>query len=117
MIYNGYDYLSREETSELVKRHQGAPKLRGNSWVYFDGLEYSLESYDTIVMTWNPFTHTLTVPHNAFDWSNTTRRHISEFLRKYVDYLDYYTVKGFIVDAAIGEFIELFNRQVKIVCV
>lgn len=117
MLYNGYDYMSREETSELNKRHKDAVRLRGNSWVYFDGACQTLVSYDTTIMSWNMFAHTLYVNHDAFEYSNTTCRHISEFLRKYVDLLDYYTVKGFITDAYVDQHIDLFNGQVTIVCV
>lgn len=119
MMYDRYDYLSREETSELSKRHKDGVRLRGNSWVYDDGESLTLVSYDTTIMTLHRTkpVMTLCIDCRACEYSNSTCRHISEFARKYLYNLgiDYYTIKGFIVDATPGQSVDLYNGQLTLV--
>lgn len=120
-MYEWYDHLSREETSALTNRHKNGERLRGNSWVYKDENETRLVSYDTeiirLVKSGKYSEIELYVNQKAFEYSRTTCRHISEFASKYLRTygIDYYTIRGFIVDAAIGEFIELGN--VWLICI
>lgn len=119
MMYDYCDYLSREETLELSHRHSEGKRLRGNSWVYDDGDSMSLVSYDTTIMTVHRTDPVIiSIDCRACEYSKSTCRHISEFASKYLRQfgVDYYTIKGFIVDAIPGQTIDLYNGQVTLVC-
>lgn len=119
MMYDSYDYLSPDETLKLNHRHCDGKRLRGNSWVYDDGETLSLVSYDTTIMTLHRTSPVmvLSIDCRACEYSNTTCRHISEFCRVYLRALgiDYYTIKGFIIDAIPGQSVELYNGQLTLV--
>ena len=100
MMYDRYDYLSREQTSNLQRDMRGAGMKRyhGNSFINQNGDDVELYSYKTFIASWNKGNGILWVNGGAFDYSATTCRHISKFLQDYTD-LDYYEVKGWITFA------------------
>ena len=119
MMYDSYDYLSPEETRVLNHRHSTGKRLRGNSWVYDDGESFSLVSYDTTIITVHRTDPVIiSIDCRACEYSNSTCRHISEFAAQYLRAygVDYYTIKGFITDAQVGQSVDLYNGQVTLVC-
>ena len=83
-------------------------KLRGNSFVKHEGSKVCMRSYDTPICDYDVNTATLYVTPFAYEYSNTTCRHISVFINKYVpavacDNVTYAMIKDFVTYAGIGE--------------
>jgi hypothetical protein len=106
MIYDRDDYLSSADYKKMCKVPKGCTKLRGASYVFTHGVSENsdfhafgidtaevstLVSYDTPICDY--CANVLIISLNAFGYSNTTCRHLSEFLRRYTS-IDYTTVKA-----------------------
>lgn len=138
MMYDAYDALSAKEYRKVSKDDGQWKRLRGASKVHVGNGFAHLMSYDTVICDFydtgfssrdyergvyhNPALPplingepTLWINSKACDYSNTTCRHLSLFLSTYVNSLDYYDVKHFVTDAAIGEIKKV--NGVWIVCI
>lgn len=106
MIYDRDDYLSSADYKKMCKVPKGCTKLRGASYVWphitsensdfhkfgiGTAMVSTLVSYDIPICDW--CADVLIISVNAFGYSNTTCRHLSEFLRSYTS-IDYKTVKA-----------------------
>lgn len=120
MMKYSSDYLSREETRELNKRHENCKRLRGNSWVFDNAPnEVTLISYDKVIAKWKQGAKPhpqLWIVWDAFECSATTSRHLSMFIREYTNgCVSFQDCKTFITDAEIYE-IKQINGIVIVCC-
>ena len=105
MLYDRNDYLPKADYTKACKVPEGAVKLRGASYTIAhtidenslfsgfgikQGMATSLFSYGTGICDW--CADVLIISVNAFGYSNTTCRHLSEFLKRYTS-IDYTRLK------------------------
>lgn len=126
MLYDRSCYLTKSDYARMCKVPKGCTKLRGASYVFPHGVSENsdfhafgidtaevstLVSYDTPICDW--CANVLIIDVNAFSYSNTTCRHISEFLKRYTP-ITYSQLKREYdyCDPIAGQFIKIDNVTV-----
>lgn len=97
MMYDAYNYLSRKETYDLYRdaKEHGLERFYGNSFVSMSDDKVSFFSYDTPII--DLYKDHMFIDIRAFEYSRTTCKHISLFLRKYAPNIDYYGLKQYVI--------------------
>lgn len=111
MMYDAWDSLERDEVSKLnkVAKQNNWTRLRGSSWVSVQGGVSTLISYETVICDYDPTNNRIVFNYRAFEFSNTTCRHISLFLDRYTNGVNYQECKKCINDMIVGEVREMSN--------
>ena len=126
MMYDRNDYLPKAEYAKACKVPKGAVKLRGASYTKStvfgeeslfngfgikQGMATSLFSYGRGICDY--CADVLIMDVNAFSYSNTTCRHISEFLKLYT-HLEYTDLKREYdyADPIAGQFIKVGDTTI-----
>lgn len=126
MIYDRSDRLPKSDYAKACKVPDGAVKLRGASYTIASqidenslfsgfgikhGMATSLFSYGRGICDY--CADVLIIDVNAFSYSNTTCRHISEFLKRYT-HIEYTDLKREYVhaDPISGQYIEVGETTV-----
>lgn len=104
MFYDFSDKLTREEQKNLndFNKSRGV-KYHGNSWLFETAQYVVLYSYATTICVYDKWNTDLFFNCEAFDYSRTTVRHISNFCRDYLEsYVDYYDLKHLILNEVLA---------------
>ena len=130
MIYDRSDYLSKAEYAKMSKVPDGCTKLMGTAYTKAEvfgegslfaaqfgishGMSTTLYSYDVPICDY--CANILLLDTHAFEYSRTTCRHLSEFLKRYT-HIDYQTLKSEVsrCDYKLGEFIDVDGTTVMFV--